>query len=292
MTNASRLFDKDQELTELAASSPPEVFRRRFGKLVDDITDDDGLERSARQDAAATASLKIDEDTGMHLLFAKLTPVQGNRIRRGLDAEIAVMTKRPEFAGLRRDQLMARALDRLICGERSTRGMGPADVAVLIDYRTLTAGRHDDSVCEYSDGTAIPVETARRHACEANIIPTLLGGDSQPLDVGRASRLATPAQRTALRAMYRTCAIDGCDRHFDECQIHHLAEWDEFGLSDMNNLIPVCSFHHHRAHEGRWRLQLDPSTRQLTVTLPDGTLHSTSLPDLLAERRAASSHVA
>jgi len=68
--------------------------------------------------------------------------------------------------------------------------------------------------------------------------------------------------------------------------MHHLAEWDDFGPSDIDNLIPVCSFHHHRVHQGRWRLQLDASTRQLTVTLPDSTHHTTSLPDLLAERTA------
>ncbi len=134
------------------------------------------------------------------------------------------MGKLEEFSGLRRDQMMARALDRVICGTASTGGMGPAEVAVLIDSQTLAAGRHDDTVCEYSDGTSIPVEAARRHACEAKIIPVVLGGDSQPLDVGRARRLATPTQRIALRAMYRTCAIDGCDQHFDACHIHHLMD--------------------------------------------------------------------
>ena len=142
-------------------------------------------------------------------------------------------------------------------------------------------------MCEYSDGTTVPAETARRHACDANIIPVVMGGDSRPLDVGRARRLATAAQRTALRAMYRTCAIDGCDRHFDTCHVHHIVEWDDHGLTDLDNLVPVCSFHHHRVHEGRWRLQLDPSTRQLTVTLPNESKHSQSLPDLLAERNAA-----
>ena len=87
--------------------------------------------------------------------------------------------------------------------------------------------------------------------------------------------------------MYRTCAIDGCDQHFDRCHIHHLAEWDELGETDIDNLVPVCSFHHHRVHEGRWQLQLDPSTRQLTVQLPDGSLYSRSLPDLIEERNAA-----
>ncbi len=281
------LFERDREIVELAASFPPEVFRRRLGKLVDDITADNGLAKAAQQDAAATVSLKVDDDSGMHLLFAKLTPEQGNRIRRALDAEVAVLGKLSEFAGLRRDQLLARALDRLVCGTGSTRGMGPAEVAVLIDYRTLLDGRHDGSVCEYSDGTSIPVEAARRHACEANIIPVVLGGDSQPLDVGRARRLATPTQRIALRAMNRSCAIDGCDQHFDRCHIHHLVEWDDLGLTDLDNLVPLCSFHHHRAHEGRWQLQLDPSTRQLTVRLPDGSPHLQSLPDLLAERQVA-----
>jgi hypothetical protein len=87
--------------------------------------------------------------------------------------------------------------------------------------------------------------------------------------------------------MYRTCAIDGCDRHFEDCHIHHLAEWDDLGDTDLDNLAPLCSFHHHRVHEGRWRQQLDPSTRQLTVHLPDGALHSTTRPDLMIERIAA-----
>ncbi len=263
---------------------PPEVFRRKLNGLVDEITHDDGLDRAEQQARAVTASITRDDTTGMHHLFAKLTPEQGNRIRRALNAEAAVLAKQPEYKQLRSDQLMGLALDRIVSGNASTTGVGPAEVAVLIDYATLTEGRHDDSVCEYSDGTPVPVETARRHACDAHLIPVVLGAGSMPLDVGRARRLATPAQRTALRAMYRTCAIDGCDRHFDLCHIHHLLEWDDLGNTDIDNLLPLCSFHHHRVHEGRWRLQLDPSTRQLTVTLPNGTHHSTSLPDHITER--------
>jgi hypothetical protein len=257
-------------------------------KTVDAITADDGLDRAAQQAASATASITRVDDTGMHHLFAKLTPEQGNRIRRALDAEVAVLAKRAEFARLRRDQLMTHALDRLVCGQGSVTGMAPAEVAVLIDYQSLVGGPHDNTVAEYSDGSRVPVETVRRHACEAHLIPVVLDGNSMPLDVGRAKRLATPAQRTALRAMYRTCAIDGCDDvHFDNCHIHHLAEWDDLGLTDIANLVPLCSFHHRRVHEGRWRLQLEASTRQLTVWLPNGSLLSRALPDVLEERRLA-----
>ena len=164
----------------------------------------------------------------------------------------------------------------------------PAEVIVLIDHNTITTGLHERSIVEYGDGTSLPVETARRHACTANVIPTVLDSRGMPLDVGRGARHATPAQRRALRSMYRTCAVGECDRGFDHCEIHHLLEWDQHhGPTDLDNLIPVCGFHHHRAHEGRWRLQLDPSTRHLSVFLPDGTLHSRSLPDLLREQTAA-----
>jgi hypothetical protein len=64
-------------------------------------------------------------------------------------------------------------------------------------------------------------------------------------------------------------------------------ESDDDGLTDLDNLVPVCSFPRHRVHEGRRRLQLDPSTRQLTVTLPVSSIHSESIPDHLTERNAA-----
>ena len=283
----SAVFELDAEITELAAAHSPDQFRRKLNEIVDELTNDDGVERAARQQAAATASITPDPDTGMQLLFAKLTPEQGNRIRRALDAEVATMLKLPEFVGLRRDQLLARALDRLICGDGPATGIGVAEVAVLIDYQTLVEGRHEGTTCEYSDGTSIPAEQARRHACDAGIIPVVLDGTGKPLDVGRAKRLATEEQRVALRSMYRTCAIDGCEQHFDRCHIHHLEEWEDLGLTDLDNLLPLCSFHHHRAHEGRWQLQLEASSRQLTVRLPDGTLHSRAFPDLLEPQRAA-----
>ncbi len=72
-----------------------------------------------------TASITRDDTTGMHHLFAKLTPEQGNRIRRALSAEAAVLAKQPEYKQLRSDQLMGVALDRIVSGNASTSGVGP-----------------------------------------------------------------------------------------------------------------------------------------------------------------------
>jgi hypothetical protein len=79
--------------------------------------------------------------------------------------------------------------------------------------------------------------------------------------------------------MYRTCGVGDCDVPFDRCEIHHLDEWDaHHGETNLDRLIPACSRHHHLAHEGGWRLELDPTTRELTVLLADGTVHRRSRP--------------
>ena len=281
------LFDHQAELAQHAAAETPGQFARTVQKVVDRLAADGGLDRSERQRELASLRHGIHDETGMGWIRAELHPDDYQRVARRLDAEVAVLRQRPENEGVRHDQLAAQAGVALICGRRSA-STPPAEVLVLIDHDTITSGLSEHSIIEYADGTSMPVATARRHACTANIIPVVLDSHGIPLDVGRGARQATPAQRRALRSMYRTCAVGRCDRGVDHCEIHHLLEWDRHnGKTDLSNLVPLCSFHHHRAHEGRWRLQLDPSTRQLSVFLPDGSLHSRSLPDLLAERVAA-----
>jgi hypothetical protein len=72
--------------------------------------------------------------------------------------------------------------------------------------------------------------------------------------------------------MYRSCGYPGCDIAFERCDIHHVIEWLRFGSTDLDNLLPLCSKHHHLVHEGRWRLQLDKH-RVITIHRPDGTQH-------------------
>jgi hypothetical protein len=284
----AELFSHGDELAEQAAASTPGQFAQHLRKLTDLIsTDDEATDRSEAQRAKATLSHGINETTGMGWVRADLHPDDYQKFKRKLDAEVAALRKRPENQAKRYDQVAVEAFMGLVTSTRAAARPVP-EVTVLIDLETLLHGTHDDSTCEYVDGIPMPVATARRYACNANIIPVVLDGEGRPLDVGRAKRHATAAQRAALRSMYRSCAVDGCDTGFDKCEMHHLVEWDQHhGSTDLANLLPVCTYHHHRTHEGRWRLQLDPSTRQLTVFLPDGTFHSRCLPDMLTERPAA-----
>jgi hypothetical protein len=119
----------------------------------------------------------------------------------------------------------------------------------------------------------LPVETVRRLACDADIIPVVLNGQGVPIDVGRAKRLATVHQRRALGAFYDSCAIPECQVKFAQCEPHHIEYWENGGNTDMDNLVPLCSRHHHAAHEGGWKLRLDPDTRELTVDVTATNRH-------------------
>jgi len=160
-------------------------------------------------------------------------------------------------------------------GDRSTQMPAPTvDMVVVIDLATLCTGMHGESHIDTGFDIHLPVETLRRMACTANIIPAVLDGDGVLLDLGRRRRLASTDQRRALQTMYRTCGVDpACRVPFHQCEPHHIDYWTrDDGPTDLRNLLPACSFHHHAVHEGGWILELRPSDRRLTVTNPDGSV--------------------
>jgi len=105
---------------------------------------------------------------------------------------------------------------------------------------------------------------------EAAIIPMVMGGESQPLDVGRRRYRTTSARKRALVVRDRGCVWPGCDRPPGWCQAHHLNEWLRGdGPIDLDNLALLCARHHHDVHDGGRRLQRDESgTWQVHLDLP------------------------
>jgi hypothetical protein len=157
----------------------------------------------------------------------------------------------------------------------TTAGTGqrrPAEVTVLIDADTLMHGSHEQTVCETFDGQPIPPESVRRIACDAVIIPIVVDDAGVVLHHGHGRRIASAGQRRPLRAMYRGCGFPDCTVRFGDCDVHHVIEWVQHrGPTDLDNLLPLCSKHHHLVHEGGWQLQLFPD-RRLIVRRPDGTV--------------------
>jgi hypothetical protein len=110
-----------------------------------------------------------------------------------------------------------------------------------------------------SDEGAISAAQARRLACTASIIPAVLGTTGQVLDLGRTTRLFTRAQRKALRLRDRHCRAEHCTVPAGWCDAQHDRPWSHGGATDLDNGRLLCSWHHHRAHDHRFRADRLPN---------------------------------
>ena len=123
-----------------------------------------------------------------------------------------------------------------------------------------------DHTCELQDLTASEREGWLR-AVLAKLPPVLGGAPSRPLDLGRSTRVVTPAQRQALAVRDGGCVFPGCRRPLAWCEGHHVRHWLDGGPTDLDNLALVCREHHRAVHEGGWRLIRGPDGR-FTATPP------------------------
>ena len=106
-------------------------------------------------------------------------------------------------------------------------------------------------------GAAISAAEARRMACDAQIVPAVLGGPSQVLDLGRARRLFTGPIRRALILRDRGCSFPSCDRPARWSEGHHVTSWADGGTTTLTNACLVCRRHHRLLHDDSgWRVRL------------------------------------
>ncbi|MEU0267669.1 DUF222 domain-containing protein [Nocardioides sp. NPDC006303] len=130
------------------------------------------------------------------------------------------------------------------------------------DLGTATLG-YDET-----NGTTITAAEARRMACNATIIPWVLGGDSEVLDAGRGSRFFQPIQRKAMRLQQKCCQAEGCDMPPEWCDAHHLEPWAAGGKTNLKDSALLCPHHHRLAHNPAYTHE----------RLPDGTIRFTRRP--------------
>jgi hypothetical protein len=109
------------------------------------------------------------------------------------------------------------------------------------------------------DVDRISAGEARRLACTADLIPAVLGSDSEVLDLGRTSRLFSRAQRKALRIRDQRCRAEGCNVPVAWTEAHHKDPWARGAPTDLDNGISLCGFHHHRCHDDAYEHEYLPS---------------------------------
>lgn len=95
----------------------------------------------------------------------------------------------------------------------------------------------------------------RHLACDARIIPALLGADGDIIDLGRAQRLITPAMRKALIARDGGCLTPGCTIPATWTEAHHVIPWHAGGDTSIANSVLLCAHHHHQVHNGRLHIR-------------------------------------
>ena len=279
------LKEDEEDLVNKAKNLPVDTFNRHLARRIDDIRQDHGRTTERKQRAESFFRHWTDKTTGMGRFTGALDPERFESIINAIEAEMRAMANTAKRDGSTEtlhlnDHLAASALVELISHGNGKQGR--PTVVVVTDHETLASGPHDNTVRETRNGMDLSTEALARLCCDAVMQRVIIDAEGVPINVGRAQRTATPAQWSALNSMHSTCAWAGCDRPISWCQAHHIQEWDPDGLTDLDNLVPLCSTHHHRVHEGRWNIKLLPD-RTLKIYQPDGTHYTNTVPDRLQD---------
>jgi len=215
------------------------------------------------------SSLRLSpQGNGMVAVSGQLDPEAGAVLTAALDP---LSAPRPQEGGGRdlrpADRRRAEALIEVCRRAAAAGGAAPAttkaQVMVLIDYDMLAGGVRGAGTT--LAGEVLSPATVRQLGCDASIIPMVLGGAGQPLDVGRTRRLVTPGLLAALWVRDKGCTFPDCARPPQWCDGHHVRHWVNGGQTALTNLTLLCAYHHSYVHR---------RNLTATVTAYDVTWHT------------------
>ncbi|MBQ1033001.1 HNH endonuclease signature motif containing protein [Micromonospora sp. SD19] len=249
-------------LVEWARQFDPTLLRKLGTRILDHVAPD-------LADAAAAAALAAEAARATRDRHVTISEQAGGRLRLSgtLDAEAAALLRAvidplsapagpddTRCAGQRRHDALADVCRlALRTGELPENGGDPAQLVVTIDYdglaRQVGGGTLDV-------GLRLTPDTVRQLACDAAILPAVLGGAGQVLDVGRQRRLVTGPLRRALVLRDGGCAFPGCDRPPRWCAAHHIRHWADGGPTSLDNAVLLCGHHHRHIHQTDWLVRL------------------------------------
>ena len=269
----------EHELVKMSLTEPPFEVKKAVDQLLVAL----GADKSA-QDAHerrfAKRGVGVDETFGgSGSLNGTLTP----ELREKLRVFFASFSSKagPEDERTQR-QRHHDALEELVdFGLAHMDNLSPVDgerprLYVHIDYRHL-AGllESHEAVATLGSGVVVPAQVARRLACDAQLIPVVLGANSEVLDIGSTSRHPTAAitRATYVRDQGR-CSFPGCRRR--NLRQHHMKYWSKWHQTSYDVMAWVCAFHHWLVHEGGWTMRRKSGCLYIW-TAPDG--HEVETPE-------------
>ena len=191
------------------------------------------------------------DDDGMAEYRLRLDP-EGSAVLEAILGPLAAPQPSTEHGSDLRtsDQRRADALVEVCRRAAAAGGSAPATakaaVVVTMGYQDLLERTGAGTTLT---GELLAPETVRKMACDAAIIPVVLGSKGEVLDLGRTVRLATPKQVQALWIRDQGCTFPGCSRPPAWCVAHHVWHWCDGGPTDLSNLALLCPRHHTIVHQ-------------------------------------------
>jgi hypothetical protein len=217
-------------------------------------------------------------------LLSQLQPLAGPRPSTGGKRDLRIVAQRNADALA---ELLRRAA---IAGTTPARHGSRASITVTMALETLER-RLGAPAATLDWSGPISAATARRLACDAQLIPVVLGATGEPLDVGRASYPVTQAIWRALVARDGGCAFNGCGRPPEWTEAHHRVHWEDGGETSVANCCLFCDHHHRVVHHDGWDVELtdgvihvipppwvDPDQAPRPNTNPDRAAYLSTLP--------------
>lgn len=220
-------------------------------------------------------------DQPVTVLKGRLDRETGAKLRAVLEPLAAPQpehdgNKDPRTPGQRNADALAAVLDIALSTDRLPRAGGQRPhltVTVSWDSLQQQLTQHAPSFAGVLENTGQPLTAThiRRLACDAEVLPMVLGGDGQPLDVGRTERTAPPHIRAALITRDGPCSFPGCDHPPGTPEAHHIQSWVDGGDTSLANMTMLCARHHRIVHNQNWK-------REMTHGRPVFTPPSTADP--------------
>ena len=215
--------------------------------------DPDGFERET-EESYEERFLHISEMNGMYHLSGVIDPEAGAALKTAVDALAKRLDQNDSRTPKQRradalTEIVYKAMDE---GKLPRRNGVRPHITVTTTPEGLR-GELGAAASELQPGMLISSKTVQRLACDGTL-SRVLKADSVVVDVGRATRAISPAQRRGLRARYRGCCAPGCDRPINWTTPHHIEFWSRGGPSNLPNLLPLCYYHHRLVHEGGWQV--------------------------------------
>jgi hypothetical protein len=246
-------------LTDTARVHDPRVVREH-GKILLARLDQDGVDPHQEDKLAEPAnelSYRVDRD-GWLTMKARIDPEAAEELV-GMIGELAKPEKDadgmpdPRTPARRYGDAFTQIVHRAAQGDDDSAGGQKPHLHLFLDYNTLLDGI---GMATLDGGHFLPATAVRRTACDAGIIPVLLGTDSVPLDLGLEHRLVKPGQRKALIARDKGCSFPGCHLPARWTDAHHVKHWADGGRTDLHNLVLLCRRHHRLVHHSAWTIHM------------------------------------